>query len=185
MDINASYFTLVSSTLAVQTIVLVPFFLYSLFFPPCAVEVEFPPPAECSVKETKKVYIPNYPSCLEYLFLIAVYLLDIIFLYPFTRAGSEIANWISSLVSLVVLFLQMSLAIGWGGTDASWLAAEKKLGLWSNKAWSCYYMDFISTSVAIGVPLGYEVSWMVVRFVVGVTPSVWMALCQAYAPFKL
>jgi hypothetical protein len=183
MDIGPSYFTILSRLLAIKTTILFLLCLVVAIIPPANVEVEFPPPASYSVVERKIVNVPKYPSFREVGFLVIIYFSDIIFLYPFTYEGSATKNnIIIFLVGIAFLGLQIMAAVGWSGIQTSWLAAERKYGLWHSLAWSSYYMSFILTGVAIGLPLLYRAVWEVILFIIAVASTTWKALSYAYAP---
>lgn len=185
MDINTSYVTILSTVLAVQILLLLPCFLLAVFRPPDEIEVEFPPPPGYSGTERRKVDVPKYPSCSKLFFLIAIYVFDIVMIYPYTRNGLVSEHSILFvLVGVVSLTFQVLAAIGWSGIKTSWLAAERSYGLWHSKAWTCYYMSFILTGVAIALPLLYKGIWFLIDFTVAIAPTSWTAIYNAYAPLK-
>lgn len=185
MDISTAYLTILSTVLAVKTVLLFVCFVFTAFLPPDEIEVEFPPPEGYSGTERKTVEVPEYPSCQAIGFLILVYVYDIIMIYPYTRKGSESEHsLVYLLVGIVSLGIQTMAAIGWSGITPSWLAAERHYGLWHSKIWSCYYMSFILTGVAIGLPLLYRGMWLIITFTITVAPTVWRAIYEAYRPLK-
>ena len=80
------------------------------------------------------------------------------------------------------LVAQTAAAVGWSGISVSWLAAEKKYGLWHSKAWSSYYLSFILVGVGIGVPLLFNTSWHIVEYSLLFAPTIGKAFYEAYAP---
>jgi hypothetical protein len=185
MDISTSYFTILSSILAFETILLFPCFLFTAILPPDEIDVEFPPPEGYSGTERKTVTVPKYPSCSEIGFLIALYIFDIILLYPYTREGvTNEPRFLYFVISIVCLGIQTLAAIGWSGIKMSWLAAERGYGLWYSKAWTCYYMSFILTGIAIGLPFLYRGIWIIVMFAISFAPTAWRAIYNAYRLLK-
>lgn len=185
MDISTAYLTILSTVLAVKIVLLVLLFVITTFLPPDEIEVEFPPPEGYSGTERKTVEVPEYPSCQALGFLILVYIYDIIMIYPYTRKGSESEHsLVYLLVGIVSLGIQTMAAIGWSGITSSWLAAERHYGLWYSKTWSCYYLTFILTGFAIGLPLLYKGMWLVITFTITSGPTVWRAIYEAYRPLK-
>lgn len=185
MNICTSYSSIISTLLAVETILLLPCFLLAAILPPDEIEVEFPPPEGYSGTERKTVKVPEYPSCQELGFLTMVYVFDIIMLYPHTREGIKSEHSFIYLLAGVVCFgIQTMAAIGWSGIKTSWLAAERSYGLWHSKRWSCYYMSFVLTGIVIALPLLYKGLWLTITFTVASAPTVWRAVCEAYKPLK-
>jgi len=185
MDISTSYLTILSTALAVETLLLLPCFLLAVFLHPDEIEVEFPPPSGYSGTESRTVDVPEYPSSPKLFFLIAIYVFDIVMIYPYTRNGLVSEHSILYLlVGIMSLAFQVMAAIGWGGIKTSWLAAERSYGLWYSKAWTCYYMSFILTGVAIGLPLLYKAIWFLIDFTMAIAPTLWTAIYNAYAPLK-
>jgi|SRR5277367_695616 len=183
MDTTTAYFTLFSTLLALKTLILLPLCLYTLILPPRTEEVEFPPPAGYSGSERKTVEVPKYPSFSDLFFLVIVYAMDIVFIYPATRHGIEIQPN-SALIAVLggAIGLQAIAAVGWSGISMSWLAAEKKYGLWHSKAWSAYYMSFILVGVGIGLPLLSIWTWHVWKYTIVIAPIVGKAFYDAYEP---
>jgi hypothetical protein len=185
MDVSTAYLTILSTVLAVETLVLLPCFLLAAILPPDEIEAEFPPPPGYSGTENRTVDVPEYPSSLNFLSLIAIYVFDIIMIYPYTQNGLVIEHSILyQLIGIVSLTFQAMAAVGWSGIKTSWLAAEKGYALWYSKAWTCYYMSFILTGVAIGLPLLYKGIWFVIDFTIAIAPTSWIAIYNAYAPLK-
>lgn len=185
MDISTSYLTILSTVLAAETLLLLPCFLLAAILPPGEIEVEFPPPRGYSGNEKRTVGVPKYPSSLNLFFLIAIYLFDIVMIYPHTQSGLVSEHSILHLlVGIVSLTFQVMAAVGWGGIKTSWLAAEKGYGLWHSKAWTCYYMSFILNGLAIGLPLLYKGIWFLIAFTMASAPISWTAIYNAYAPLK-
>lgn len=185
MDISTSYLTILSSVLAVETLLLFPCFLLVALRPPNEIGVEFPPPPGYSGTEQRTVNVPKYPSCSKLFFLIAIYVFDIVMIYPYTRNGLVSKHSkLYLLVGIVTLAFQVFAAIGWSGIKTSWLAAERSYGLWYSKAWTSYYMSFILTGVAIGLPLLYKGIWFLIDLTIAIAPTSWAAIYNAYAPLK-
>jgi len=183
MDTTTAYFTLFSTLLALKILILFPLCLYTMIVPPQDEEVEFPPPPGYSGTERKTIEVPKYPSFSDLLFLILVYAMDIVFIYPATRHGNE-AQLNPALTAFLggALALQAAAAVGWSGISMSWLAAEKKYGLWHYKTWSAYYMSFILVGVGIGLPLLFIWTWHVGTYAIVIAPTVGKAFYDAYAP---
>jgi len=183
MDTTTAYFTLFSTLLALKILILFPLCLYTTVRPPQDDEVEFPPPPGYCGSERKTVQVPKYPSCPDLLFLILVYAMDIVFMYPATRRGVEV-ELNSALIAFLggALGLQAAAAVGWSGISMSWLAAEKKYGLWHSKAWSAYYLSFILVGVGIGLPLLFIWTWHIGKYTIVIAPTVGKAFYDAFAP---
>jgi hypothetical protein len=183
MDIIFSYSTVLSTCLAVKIVLLCLLCLVVVVVPPVNIEVEFPPPTGYSRAVRKTVEVPKYPSLRDLIFLVIVYIFDIIFIYPLTYEGAATKkNIIIVLVAATFLTFHLIASASWSGIETSWLSAEKKFGLWHSPAWSIYYMSFILTGVAIGLPFLYVIIWGVIIFVDAITPNMGKALYQAYAP---
>jgi len=188
MDTTTAYFTIFSSFLAVKVLILALLCIFTAIFPPTDEEVEFPPPRGYSGTETKKVEVPKYPSFSDLLFLLLAYILDIIFIYPLTQSGRETPFFHPVFIACksVALGLQAVAAVGWSGIGVSWLAAEKKYGLWHSNAWGLYYHSFILVGVGMGIPLFFNLSWYIVEFSIASAPTIARALYEAYEPlFRL
>ena len=188
MDTPTAYFTIFSTFLAIKVLILAPLCLYTAMFPPRDEEVEFPPPQGYSSMETKKVEVPKYPAFSDLLFLLLVYVLDIIFIYPLTRSGGEAPSFHPVFIASksLALGIQVVAAIGWSGIGVSWLAAEKKYGLWHSKTWALYYHSFILVGVGMGVPLLFNLLWYIVEYSLASAPTIAKAFYEAYQPiFRL
>jgi hypothetical protein len=188
MDSGTSYFTFLASLLAAETIVLAPFLLYSLVFPTQLRSLTFAPPnGDSKDRQTKVVKVAERPYFGDYVYLIMFLILDTIFLYPFTRNGLAMFSEhpILCAVGTLVLSAHAVMALGWSTIKPSWMAAEKNLGLWNMPAWSSYYLAFILTGVSIGIPLACQGIYLVVRLLTEVMPTIWKALCSAYAPLSI
>jgi hypothetical protein len=196
MDIDTSYYTILTRIQAVQTIILLPLYLYALLFPPARADVEFPSPLKL-VLERKAVSVPQRPSSSDIRFLLLTFLSEILLLYPYTYHGkANLVEAIKSnskmeavlvfcimLVGFVHFFIRSAAAIGWSGMRPNWLAAERGHGLWQYPAWSCYYMSFILTGTAIGIGLLMKLGWLVLSLCTEVgVPLLWDAYYQAYVP---
>lgn len=195
MNIDTSYYTIVTRILAVQTIILLPLYLYALLFPPATADVEFPSPLQ-TIPERKLVSVPQHPSSSDLRFLLLSFLSEILLLYPYTYQGK--ANLVEAmksnskkevilmsgfiLVGLVYFSIRCSAAIGWSGMRQNWLAAERGHGLWQYPSWSCYYMSFILTGTAIGIGLLMKLGWLVLCLCTESVPLLWNAYYQAYVP---
>ena len=176
-------FTILSKLLAIQSLALLPFFLFTAIFPPNTVPTEFPPPLGYSGDERKIVHIPCYPSAYEFGFLIAVYISGIVFLYPFTKNAADNGCPLVLYLGIFALMVQIIAAVGWSGIEPNWLAAGHQYGLWHSKIWSGYYMSFIITGALIGISLlslGVSYVWTATLTVVPIAKD---ALRNAYAPF--
>src|SRR5438552_12537104 len=115
-DIGPLYFTVFSIVLAAEIIVLFLCCLITFILPPNDHQVEFPPPPGYSGMERRKVEVPDYPSSLELAYLIAVYALDIILIYPYTREGSASQHdTLYRLAGIVIFGIQVTSAVGWNG----------------------------------------------------------------------
>ena len=187
MDVGTVWFTILSRLLALQSIVLIPFLLFAAIRPPSYVEVEFPPPLGCSSNERKIVKVPRYPSFLSLAILIVFDLSDIIFIYPFTEEGIAKADSLPvafRLVGIVGLVIHVIMAVGWSSVEPNWQAAEYKYGLWFSRDWTVYYMSFIVTATAIGIPLFLLALWLIIDAAIGLVPILGRAMYEAYAPLK-
>lgn len=187
MDMNTAYFTLLSRALAIHSIVLVPFCVFSAIRPPHLIEVEFPPPLGHSRDERRAVKVPRYPPCQSVAFLIAVYLCDVFFIYPFTREGTvkdDSFHFILRIIGTIGLVIHVLAAIGWSNIRPNWLAAERNYGLWYSKIWKAYYMSFIVTGVAIMIPLFYLGLWHLGATAFNLVPIIGRAMYQAYLPLN-
>jgi hypothetical protein len=194
MDINTSYYTVLTRILAVKTIALVPLYIYTKIVPPPKANVEFPSPL-ATVPERKTVSVPRYPSSSDLRFLLTTYNLDIIILYPYTRAGS---SWQASLdrshtrdmlllLGLLLcgwgyFFFRVSSAVGWSGIRPNWAAAERKHGLWNYPAWSCYYMSYIISGIFIGIGLGFKLACFALSSCMYFGPGLLEVYRQTYVP---
>lgn len=185
MDISATYFTILSRSLALQSLILIPIFMFTALFVPKEVAIDFPPPLHYSGNDRKIVRVPTYPPAKAVGFLIVVYLGDIICLYPFTQATAEKKDIpIISYFGIIGLILQTMATIGWSGMRPSWLAAQYQHGLWHSKKWTVYYMSFIINGIGIGISvfiLGY---WLMIRFIMIIMPIIREVFYYAYIPLK-
>ena len=67
---------------------LFPLVISLLIFPPGYIQAEFPAPRCYKQTGTRIISIQIYPAARDIFFLIIIFLADIIFLYPYTQAGS-------------------------------------------------------------------------------------------------
>src|SRR5271156_4166918 len=189
VDVAAAFALLLSEGLAIQITVLLILFLFTLVRIPKDVEIEFPAPTGIKhqplTEKARPVEVPQYPTCRDISFLILLYLVDIVLLYPYTLESREERNLLLlQLVSIVVFPLQVAAAHGWGSISPSWLAAQRRHGLWHSNAWRLYYMSFILTGVAIGLLIMGRGIALIILQLIALLPAIWRAQCHAFLPLK-
>lgn len=183
MDLLTSYYTILSTILAVQVQALFPLFVILLVFPPKYIESEFPAPRWYKETGTRVINVQKYPAARDILLFIAVFLADIILLYPYIRTESQAQfSCLYRTAGSVFLCLQFGAAAGWSSIRSDWLAAERNFGLWRSKPWAVYYMTFILTSLACCGPLLFVGCWAAMEFAISELPHVGHAFYHAYKP---
>ena len=183
MDLETSYNGFLSSVFALAIAILFLALLFTIFWYPGEDEVECPSPT--GGEETKVVKVPKYPQPASIAFLILIYVLDILILYPCTQDGLENEfHWLYVCAANVGALVHILAAIGWSSIERNWLTAEARYALWFNKYWSCYYWSFILTGIAVGLPIFYKSVWGLFNIILRVVLTMCGAICNAYAPFK-
>jgi hypothetical protein len=194
-NLGAAYSTILTRLLVCQTLIILPLSIFTLICPPAQEDVIFPAPRESGTSKTKEktVSVLNFPSFTDLGSLLLYYLLDIIFLYPYTFEGitsPHLVNY-STIVGVflavghVFLLVQFLTACTWKRTGHSWVAAERHLGLWHSRRWSAYYVSFIITGIAIGFMLAGQCSYWIYAVARAVAPVIWDALSTEYAWLKM
>ncbi len=175
-----AYHTIFSKVVLFQAVAILPLLLYTIPYPPEEVKAEFPPPDGFSGTERRVLSVPKHPSIVDLGFLLIIYLIDIVFLHPFTiegrlfyeENGSTLVWWVfkAGSVALVVQFLA---ACSWSGVRTSWVSAERRHGLWHFTPWAIYYTSFILTGLGIGLPLFFKLGWLLISLIIEVSPVAW------------
>jgi hypothetical protein len=183
MEWLTSYYTILSTTLAIFILILLPLTLYCIIFPPDYVEAEFRAPKGYQESGTRILNVLEHPAEKDMAFLLFTFLVDIFVLYPFTVAGSqEQISWLSRIGGLAILALQFSAAVGWCGIRSDWLAGKRNFGLWNNTSWAIYYVTFILMTFACVCPLIFMGIGLATGPMISQTLNIWMALYHAYKP---
>jgi hypothetical protein len=192
-DLSSNYCSALTKILACQTIMLLVFSSFTLLFPPGQADVKFPTPSGTSTMTEKTVSVAKYPSTRDLSSLLLLYILDIIFIYPFTldinatvslTRGSNILA-IFFLAGNIFLLFQANMARGWCRMERTWVAAERNHGLWHYKAWSVYYLSFIVTGTAVGLVSVWQIAQYLVKIVLEIGPVIWTALYSEYVWLKV
>ena len=183
MDILASFYTILSTVLAFQLLILFPLVIFLLFFPPGYIQAEFPAPQGHKETGTRIINVQKYPAARDIVLLIVIFLADIIFLYPYTQSGSLVEFSLLHRTTGVVFFcVQVAAAVGWSSLRGDWLAGERNFGLWGSKTWTVYYMTFILNSLACEGPMVFVGIRSCGEFVISQIPFIWHAFYHAYKP---
>jgi hypothetical protein len=193
MSLSIEYCSAVTKILACQTIILLISSILTLILPPGRKNVKFPAPSGTSTITEKAVSVPKYPSTRDLSFLLLLYILDIIFIYPFTLDVNASVSLTRGSTILVVFFLagniflifQANMARGWLRMERNWIAAEKNYGLWHSKAWSAYYLSFIITGTALGLISLWQIAQYLVIISLEIGPVIWIALYSEFEWLKV
>jgi hypothetical protein len=179
-----SYCGFISAALALESFILVFIMLFVRHWGPEFMPVECPEPNPAKNRSTKVAYPPTYPPEQSIQFLISVYILDILVLYPYTKEGSTMdLHWTFLPAGILVGILQARSAIRWGRAEVIWKNISRRLALWNSRPWCWYYWSFIITSIGVVVPLLFQGIWMAHKIGIQIAPVLWGALCNAYSPF--
>jgi len=183
MDIVTAFCTILSTLLALQLLILFPLAIFLLIFPPGYIQAEFPAPRGYEETGARIINVQVYPAARDILLLIVIFLADIIFLYPYTRAGSRAEiSLLHRTTGVILLCVQFAAAVAWSSIRGDWLAGERNFGLWGSKTWAAYYMTFILNSLACEGPLVFVGCTTCAEFVISQVPLVWYAFYHAYKP---
>jgi hypothetical protein len=188
MSLSTDYCSAVTKILACQTIILLIFSILTLILPPGQKNAKFPAPSGTSTITEKTVSVAKYPSTRDLSSLLLLYILDIVFIYPFTLDVNASVSLTRGSTILVVFFLagniflifQANMARGWLRMERNWVAAEKNYGLWYSKAWSAYYLSFIITGTALGLISVWQIAQYLVIISLEIGPVIWIALYSEY-----
>jgi hypothetical protein len=192
-NLSTEYCSAVTKILACQTIILLIFSILTLILPPGREDVKFPAPSGISTITEKTVSVAKYPSTRDLSSLLLLYILDIVFIHPFTldvnasvslTRGSTILA-IFFLAGNLLLIFQANMARGWLRMERTWLAAENDYGLWHSKAWSAYYLSFIITGTALGIISVWQIAQYLVIIALEIGPVIWIALYSEYVWLKV
>lgn len=176
-----TYFTCLSTVLAIHLCILVPLILYTLIFTPDYVKAEFRAPKGYKESGTRIILILEHPCALDLALLLGIFTLDIILVYPYTTTGSQAnISWFAKVGSIVVLGIQLAAAVGWWGIQTDWLSARRNFGLWKKPVWAAYYVTFIVATHACVLPLILMGIYRTAILVMSQTPNVRMALYSAF-----
>ena len=183
MDIFTAFYTILSTLLALQLLILFSLVIFLLIFPPGYIQAEFPAPQGHNETGTRIINIQAYPAARDIFLLIVIFFADIIFLYPYTQAGlnAEISV-LHRTTGVFLLCVQFAAAIAWSSIRRDWLAGERNFGLWGSKTWAVYYMTFILNSLACEGPMIFVGGRTCVEFVISQGPFIWYAFYHAYKP---
>jgi hypothetical protein len=178
-----TYFTGLSTVLAILLPILLALILYTLIFTPEYVKAEFRAPKGYRESGTRIILILERPCALDLALLLGVFTLDIILVYPYTTTGSQAdISSVAKVGSIFVLGIQLAAAVGWWGIETDWLSARRNFGLWKKASWTAYYMVFILTTLACVLPLILMGIHRATGLAISRTPNVWMAFYNAFKP---
>lgn len=183
MDWLAAYYTGLSTILAIFILILLPLILYSLIFSPDYIEAEFRAPKGYRESGTRIINVLAHPADKDLAFLLVVFVVDILLIYPYTLSGSQSdISSISKIGGTIILEIQLMAAVGWCGIQSDWIAGSRNFGLWKISSWAGYYMAFILTTFACAGPVAFVGMKLGTGWVISHTPNVWMALYHAFRP---
>jgi hypothetical protein len=187
MGFDTDYYSILNKILSIQTIVLLPAFLFTLRHPPKLETFSFAASTQFPNVDGKAVNVPNYPTAKALGILILIYISDLIILHSYTLDKNAVVHNDKSMIIRaflaigdVVLVVRVMMGFILGMIRPSWPAAERNLGLWHHRTWSACYMSFNLMTVALGVALLFEGIRFSGILLLEVVPVCWRALYSAY-----
>jgi hypothetical protein len=187
MGFDTDYYSILNKILSIQTITLLPAFLFTLIHPPKLETFYFAASPQFPNADGKAVNVPKYPTAKALGFLILIYVSDLIILHSYTlEKNAAVDNDKSMIIRTflafgdVLLIVRVMMGFILGMVRPSWPAAEKNLGLWHHRTWSACYMSFNLMTVALGVALIFEGIRFSGIVLLEVVPVCWRALYSAY-----
>jgi hypothetical protein len=191
MDLDVAYHSVFSKIVLFQALAILPLSLLKIPLPPAKVIQGFPSPSGLPNARAKIIEVPMSPTSRDLAFLLTIYILDVIFLYPYTKEGRLLLEETNStIISLFfwagsgALVLQFLAACAWSGIQTDWIAAERRHGLWHFTPWKIYYCSFILTGLGIGLPMLFKLGWTIILLAIEVLPIVCNIFSHQFAPIK-
>jgi len=183
MDSLTSYYTALSTLLALLTPIFILIILYCLIFPPHYIEARFRAPKGYPKSGPRIINVLAHPAANDVAFLFIICVADIALIFPYTITGSTFEiSWVWRIGGILILGLQFTAAVGWCGIQSDWLAGSRNFGLWKSASWAAYYSVFILTAFVCVGPLIFMGLDLLIKWAISRTPNVWMAIYEAYRP---